>query len=97
MTKDESLFLHAQRRAWQRYGIDLSRDDYNAIGAMLTSTPRKPGYNISCRKYATRVTYNQRRLYLVWDRKRGAVITFLTLDMYQRIVTTPKKKKRATV
>ena len=97
MTKDESLFLHAQRRAWQRYGIDLSRDDYNAIGAMLTSTPRKPGYKISCRKYATRVTYNQRRLYLVWDRKRGAVITFLTLDMYQRIVTTPKKKKWATV
>ena len=37
MTKDESLFLHAQRRAWQRYGIDLSRDDYNAIGAMLTA------------------------------------------------------------
>ena len=97
MTKDESLFLHAQRRAWQRYGIDLSRDDYNAIGAMLTAAPRKPGYKISCRKYATRVTYNQRRLYLVWDRKRGAVITFLTLDMYQRIVTTPKKKKRATV
>lgn len=97
MTKDESLFLHAQRRAWQRYGIDLSRDDYNAIGAMLTAALRKPGYKISCRKYATRVTYNQRRLYLVWDRKRGAVITFLTPDMHQKIVTTPKKKKRATV
>ena len=90
MTKDESLFLHAQRRAWQRYGIDLSRDDYNAIGAMLTAAPRKPGYKISCRKYATRVTYNQRRLYLVWDRKRGAVITFLTLDMYQKIVTASR-------
>lgn len=81
--KADALFLHAKKRLAMRYGEDLTREMHDKIIACLKSR-LGPGYKISCRKYLAVVQKGKKgkTYYLLWDRKREQIITFLTHEMF---------------
>ncbi|DBA35031.1 TPA_asm: hypothetical protein vir555_00005 [Caudoviricetes sp. vir555] len=84
MTKADTLFLHAHKRLATRYGTWLTKELHDEIIARLMARP-KPGKKQSCRKYVAQIKVRGRQYYLVWDRKRECIITFLTQEMYDSL------------
>lgn len=77
MEKIKAMRLHANRRARERYGIDLTDEVYKEIITNIKTKRGVPGKKITCRVWQVRTHYKGRRLYVVYDRKREALITFL--------------------
>jgi len=77
MEKIEALRLHANRRAKERYGITLTDEVYAEIIANIKAKKGGLGKKFSCRLWQVRTSYRSRRIYVIYDRKREAIVTFL--------------------
>ena len=77
MTKKAAQRVHATRRAYERYGLDLHRRDIDALVRMI-----QRGNGVCIGKSSNRVTlweleYAGNRLPVVYDRKRKTIVTVL--------------------
>ena len=79
--KSKAQRAHAIRRARERYGIDLNRDQYTALCASL-----RKGAGIFLGRQSNRLTVwrlvvAERACNVVYDKQRGTIVTFLPLDI----------------
>lgn len=79
MKKRRSEKLHAKKRAKQRYKIDLSHEEYEALCRQI-----RDGESIFVKKQSnTRtihdVTYKNKVMRAVYDKLRKCIVTFLHL------------------
>jgi len=93
MDRKEILFKHSHLRLATRYGEELTQDLHDEISCKIKSR-ESPGIKITCRKYLVRLNHGDQMYYLLWDRKRQCIITFLTPEMYQRSSEYYKSKKK---
>lgn len=80
ITKSTAQRLHAKRRAKQRYGLELKREDLAAIARQIQS-----GHSTCVAKQSVRVTIHRLEwqgtyFEVVYDRERKNVVTFLPLE-----------------
>lgn len=77
ITKAEAQVIHAKRRAFERYGVQLNRKTYHAMVRMIQS-----GKALFIRRRSNRVSlfylvYQERAFKVVHDSKRHRIVTFL--------------------
>lgn len=84
ISKDLALYLHTRNRMRERYGVRLNRAGYQDLCQSVASRI-KPGKKLTCRKFVTHALWGDKKIYLIWDRKRQAVVTVLTKEMYLRL------------
>lgn len=78
-TKEVSQVNHARIRANQRYGINLSEHDYNAMCSIIDK-----GDSIIVNKQSNRITihqlnWNDQKIHVAYDKIRQTIVTFLPL------------------
>jgi hypothetical protein len=69
--------IHAKRRAYQRYGLSFNRKDYFNIINLIKTGKSKQICKQSNTRSIKKVNYNNIDLYLVYDKLRGEIATFL--------------------
>jgi hypothetical protein len=78
------LLVHAQRRALERYELDLELAELVDVGRRIRSGDAILVDRQSSTRALYRVEVRARAAYVVWHRKIGAVATFLTADQIIR-------------
>jgi len=75
--------LHAKRRASERLGLTLNRNDFAELITMIQDGQSTLERKISLRQSVRRLEWRGReiRLILVYDCNRHQIVTFLTEDM----------------
>lgn len=74
------LHHHAKGRALERYDLDLNRHDLAAIIQLIQAQQGRFVERQSFRVSVWDVTYQGKVLRVVYDRKRTAIVTFLSAD-----------------
>ena len=77
MTKKKAQFRHAQRRAKQRYGLNLTASTYNAIKNRIVTNRSVPVKRKSSRITIHLVDYGDSTYKVVYDSLRHSIVTFL--------------------
>jgi hypothetical protein len=80
-TKSKSLEIHARKRLMERYGLKYSK---TLVDALLNQVHN--GKAVFLKKQSLRVTiwdalYGEIMIRFVYDKKRKAIVTFLSQDM----------------
>ena len=89
VTKRTCQKLHAYRRIEQRFGITLSRDEYDDLCAQIRCG-RTKGVRETNRVAHHTVKIRGQTMVAVYDRQRESIVTFLTLEMSgERMGQTP--------
>ena len=84
MSKAEGQRIHAKRRALERYGVEFNREDLDRIIQQIRSKTRSISYfRITNRLSLHKVFYENIDvpLFVVYDKSRGTIATFLTQAM----------------
>ena len=82
MNKAKAQMLHAMRRAYERYQLKLSKNDYEEI--CKKAGDAETLYRDSLRTTVKRLVWRDVELFFVYDSKRHTIATFLKkefLDM----------------
>lgn len=75
---------HAYRRASQRYDLELKEHEYNEInGQIRKQRDAKCLYRQSNRVTVWKVKFKDKELFVVYDKKRNQVVTFLKKEMVE--------------
>ncbi|HUU58862.1 MAG TPA: hypothetical protein VMZ50_04915 [Phycisphaerae bacterium] len=81
MDREESQYRHARRNARGRWGIDLTRELYDAWVAAIQNRNKGVGVRSLGRETRTRthfaVEHDGREIPVVYDRERGTIATVL--------------------
>lgn len=92
-TKTENLFYHAVRRLRERYGMELTRELHKEMVVAINKR-RSMGCKRSCRIYLTWFNLDGTKFYVVFDRKRQALVSFLTQEMFKQALDRASREKR---
>ena len=76
-TKRTCEHLHAKRRAKERYGIEFNRKQHDEIVALIRSGRFILKQEQSARIRIYDIVYMQQDMRIVYDKKRGQVVSFL--------------------
>lgn len=76
-TKKNGQIKHAKMRALERYGLDLSDDEYYQIRNLITGNKSKPLHRQSNRVALHEVEWNNTKMIVVYDSKRKTIVSFL--------------------
>jgi len=77
MKKTKTLFLHAQRRLGERYGLHLTKQKQEAICNKIRSGDSVFVFKQSNRVAIHDVEYHGVLLRVVYDKERHQIVTFL--------------------
>jgi hypothetical protein len=82
--------IHAKRRALERYNLGLNREQLNELTQMI-----QQGKSRFLEKQSLRVSIHElqafdRTLYVVYDKNRKTIITFLPLQYIENLETPSK-------
>lgn len=80
--KSRALFLHAKKRAKERFGFELNRDKHRDIVSMIQGNSAKFVEKQSNRVSVWDVEYHGILMRVVYDKSRGQIITLLHKDGY---------------
>lgn len=82
----EHLFKHARRRALTRYGLELSRQEYNAICLAIKTGAKNATFLVRETNSRTHWLINDTYI-VVYDKNIGGVSTFLPPDAIHNYLT----------
>jgi hypothetical protein len=74
------LRKHAKRRAFERYGLELNKADYNACVKIIQDAQSEPILEQSNTRTWHKIKYKDKEALVVYDRKRHGIVTFLPKD-----------------
>ena len=77
MSKKAAEARHAKKRALQRYGVKINRQDFFNIKKMVGLSRTKPLERRSNRVCVHEIEYAGKTMRIVYDSLRGQVVTFL--------------------
>lgn len=77
MRKTQSQIIHAQRRAYERYDLKLSKDSYNELINLIREGKAVTLYRQSNRVSVKMLEHSGKELYFVYDSHRHTIVTFL--------------------
>ena len=80
MNKAKSQFIHARRRAKERYDIFLSKEEYDELVTLIQDQKAETLYKQSNRISVKKITYKEQTLFVVYDNMRNTIVTFLYED-----------------
>ncbi len=69
---------HAQRRAWQRFGLALAEPDLRQIETQLLTREASPAGPVAGRVHS-RIHYRGRQMIVVFDLQLSCVVTFMPI------------------
>ncbi len=81
MKKSTSQKIHAVKRHKERYGFSISESDYNAIVNLVKLGNSKFLFSQSNRTSFRTVSFNSKQYFIVYDKIRKTIVTFLTEEM----------------
>jgi len=76
-TKKQAEFCHSFKRVKERYELELNKTEIKEIISLIQSNQAEFVIKESNRVSHFRVPYKDKKLYVVYDRKRHMTITFL--------------------
>jgi metal-dependent HD superfamily phosphatase/phosphodiesterase len=74
LSKQDAIRRHAQRRAHERFGFDLTDEIHDEL---VANCKKQSGKKVSCRIFIFRTIYLERHMRIVYDRKRELIVSFL--------------------
>ncbi len=77
ISKSEALLRHSDKRAWERFGIDLRAEKRLEINAMIYEGRAKVIQRRSLRSAIYELTIDGKLVHVVYDHKRHMIVTFL--------------------
>lgn len=75
--------IHAKRRLYERYGFDVNKTEYEKICNKIKSNDGWYLKKLTNRLSLWLVLFKEEYLFTVYDKHRGQIATFLTLEMGQ--------------
>ena len=75
--KRNAEILHSIKRARERYDIELSISDIERISKIIRTQATERVRVISNTRVVHRLTYKEKTVLVVYDKKRHVIITFL--------------------
>lgn len=79
-SKKQSQWVHAKKRIFERYGLELNSDDRTELLIKIQKGHTQPIMNQSNRLVVHRVHY-KKVMFLVYDKQRQSIVTALTKEM----------------
>lgn len=77
MNKAKAQFIHAKRRAKERYKLILSKKEYDDLVNLVQENKSESLYKESNRISIKKILYEDQELYFAYDNKRHTIVTFL--------------------
>jgi len=89
--KEKDQAIHARKRFYERYGMELSKVQYRELCVLLQSGNDEyctTLYKQSCTRTVKSIEFMGETLYLVYDKLRHQIATFLTAEMIKQNTIT---------
>ena len=88
LSKTKSQFYHTKKRMRERYGIDLSKPEYNAIIGMIGSNSADVVFLFkqSCSRAIIKFNFKGREVYAVYNGVNKTLRTVLTKDQCESLI-----------
>ena len=83
MNKTQCQRVHAKQRCFERYGESINRDDLDEIAKMILSKDAVRARLVekqSMRVSIWIVLFRNKEMKVVYDKKRGTVVSFLPME-----------------
>ena len=100
-TKKQCQILHAKKRAKERFEIALNTTDYKSIISLIRedNPSVKHLYKQSNRISVKQISYNDKVVYVVYDKIRHTIVTFLLKEhvnwqLYGEAAMEPSETKQ---
>ncbi len=90
-SKKKSQASHAKRRVYSRYGLTLNRYQFKELCDLLSNGHGETLCKQSLTRSIRRIKYIDTDFFVVWDKKRQQVATFLTKEMAEQHIDSKGK------
>lgn len=94
MTKSRSEREHAKKRAFERYGLILNREDLMIIADLIRQNKACLIYRSSRRITVWQLSYKSTEVVLVYDKFRHEIVTFLPLKRADKLAERRLRENR---
>lgn len=83
MNKRKSQINHSIKRSCQRYGVEYSKSDIEAMINIIIKNVDVKSIKQTDSRTLKRFEYNGNTVYCVYDRRRKSIATFLTKEQWE--------------
>jgi len=98
-TKKDSRaqMYHSMRRFKERYGRKLEKNEYREMCLMIKGEQSEFIFKQTCTRILHRLIFSEVYVYVVYDKSRGEIATFLTEEMVEELLEGYEAEEKAVM